>query len=39
MSECNSAGLTYYKKHRDLILNRGKYYYENDKERLRGWPR
>ena len=29
------VGLTYYKKTRDAILNRAKYYYENDKERLR----
>ena len=38
MSECNSiesAYLTYYQKNRDVILNRAKYYYENDKERLR----
>ena len=27
--------LTYYRKNRDLILNRAKGYYENDKERLR----
>ena len=26
---------TYYQKHRDVILKRAKYYYENDKERLR----
>ena len=32
MSE--SACLTYYKKKRDVILNRAKDYYENDKERL-----
>ena len=32
--ECNSFELTYYKKTRDVILNRAKYYYENDKERL-----
>ena len=30
MTEC--AGLTYY---RDVILNKAKDYYENDKERLR----
>ena len=38
MSECNSiecADLTYYQKNRDVILNRAKDYYENDKERLR----
>ena len=33
MSE--SAYLTYYRKNRDVILNRAKDYYENDKERLR----
>ena len=33
MSE--SAYLTYYQRNRDLILNRAKDYYENDKERLR----
>ena len=32
MSE--SAYLNYYQKHRDVILNRAKDYYENDKERL-----
>ena len=32
MSE--SADLTYYQRNRDVILNRSKYYYENDKERL-----
>ena len=42
MSECNSiecADLTYYQKNRDVILNRAKDYYENDKERLRGQRR
>ena len=37
MRECNSiecADLTY-QKNRDVILNRAKYYYENNKERLR----
>ena len=29
------ADLTYYKKNRDVILNRAKDYYENDKEKLR----
>ena len=29
------SDLTYYQKNRDVILNRAKYYYENDKERLR----
>ena len=33
MSE--SADLTYYQRNRDVILNRAKYYYVNDKERLR----
>ena len=33
MSEC--ADLTYYQRNWDLILNRTKDYYENDKERLR----
>ena len=27
--------LTCYQKNRDVILNRAKYYYENDKEKLR----
>ena len=30
-----SAYLTYYPRNRDVILNRAKDYYENDKERLR----
>ena len=33
MSE--SAYLTYYQRNRDVILNRAKDYYENDKEKLR----
>ena len=33
MSE--NADLTYYQRNRDVILNRIKYYYENDKKRLR----
>ena len=33
MSE--SVYLTYYQRNRDVILNRAKYYYENDKERIR----
>ena len=37
MSE--SADLTYYQRNRDVILNRAKYYYVNDKERLREQPR
>ena len=38
MSECNSiecTDLTYYQRKRDVILNKAKDYYENDKERLR----
>ena len=31
----DSSYLTYYQKNRDVILNRAKGYYENDKERLR----
>ena len=34
-AECNSIELTYYQRNRDMILNRAKDYYENDKERLR----
>ena len=30
-----STYLTYYQRNRDVILNRAKDYYENDKERLR----
>ena len=33
--ECNSVRLTYYQRDRDMILNRAKDYYENDKERFR----
>ena len=33
--ECNSNELIYYQRNRDVILNRAKDYYENDKERLR----
>ena len=33
MSE--STYLTYYQRNRDVILNKAKDYYENDKERLR----
>ena len=29
------TGLTYYQRNRDVILNRAKDYYKNDKERLR----
>ena len=38
MSECNSiesVDLTYYQKTREVILNRAKNYYGNDKKRLR----
>ena len=34
-----SAYLTYYQKHWDVILNRAKDNYENDKERFREHPR
>ena len=37
MSE--SAYLAYYKKNRDVILNRAKDYHENDKEKLRAQAR
>ena len=37
MREC--ADLSYYKKNRDVILNRAKDCYENDKQRLRGQAR
>ena len=33
MGEC--ADLTYYQRNREVILNRAKDYYENDKERLK----
>ena len=33
MTQC--ADLTYYQRNRDVILNRAKEHYENDKERLR----
>ena len=38
MGQChsiNSNYLTYYQINRDVILNRTRDYYENDKERLR----
>ena len=35
MVVCNSDEDTYYRKNRDVILNRAKDYYKNDKERLR----
>ena len=28
------SGMAYYQRNRDVILNRAKYYYENNKERL-----
>ena len=31
----DSAYLTYYQRNRDVVLNRAKDYYEDDKERLR----
>ena len=34
MVECNSIELIYHQRNRDVILNRAKDYYENDKERL-----
>ena len=34
ISECN-VELTYYQRNREVILNRAKDYYENDKERLK----
>ena len=34
MSGCNTAELTYYQRNKNVILNRAKDYYENDKERL-----
>ena len=33
--ECNSLELTYYQRNREVILNRSKDYYGNNKERLR----
>ena len=30
------TGLTYYQRNRDVILNRAKDYYKNDKKRSRG---
>ena len=35
MSKCNSIELTYYQRKRGVILNKAKYYYENDKKTLR----
>ena len=33
------ADLTYYQRNRDVILNKAKDYYKNDKERLKGQER
>ena len=33
--ECNSIEETYYQRNRDVILNRAKDWYENNKKRLR----
>ena len=35
MKMIDSTDLTYYQRNRDVILNRTKDYYENNKERLR----
>ena len=35
MNECNSIELTYYQRNRDVILNRAKDYYKNDKKKIR----
>ena len=35
----NSVELTHYQRNRDVILNKAKDYYENDKEGLRGQSR
>ena len=35
MNECNSIKETYYQKNKNVILNRAKDYYKNDKEKLR----
>ena len=35
MVVCNSDEDTYYRKNRDVVLNRAKDYYKKDKERLR----
>ena len=37
--ECDSFELTYYQRNRDMIPNRAKDYYENDKDRLTGQAR
>ena len=38
-AECNSVEETYYQRNRDVILNRVKDYYKNDKKRSRGQTR
>ena len=38
MGECNSienTDLTYYQKNKDVVLSKAKYYYKNNKDRLR----
>ena len=35
ISECNSVDSAHCQRNRDMILNRAKDYYKNDKERLR----
>ena len=35
MSECNYVETTYYRRNRDVILNRAKKYYENNKKVLK----
>ena len=35
MSECNSIEETYHQRNRDVVLNRAKDYYENDKKTWR----
>ena len=34
-SRSESADLTYYQRNRDVILNRAKDYYENDKKKIK----
>ena len=35
MNESNSVESTFHQRNQDVILNRAKYCYENDKDRLR----
>ena len=35
MSECNSVKKTYYQTKKDVILNRARDYYENDKKKIK----